>query len=143
MPISVQVTQGLLTAKGEREVFPLVAEAFLKTHGLAGNSFMTPNVIGHLVVSPESESYVGGEPQSLAIIEVKVPAITFPNGEVKRAFVSAVTDLIDRLKAGAHPRERTFVNVTYAVDGTWGIGGKAYSNADLGEAISQAAKANA
>jgi phenylpyruvate tautomerase PptA (4-oxalocrotonate tautomerase family) len=136
MPISVQVTKGLLTPKGEREVFPLVAEALLHAHGLSGNRFMSPNVIGHLVVSPEADSYVGGKPQSLAIVEVKVPAITFPDDAVKQAFVGAVTDIIDRLKAGSHPRERTFVNVSYAVDGTWGIGGKAYSNAELGAAIS-------
>ncbi|SDR48557.1 hypothetical protein SAMN05519103_03789 [Rhizobiales bacterium GAS113] len=135
MPISVQVTKGPLTPQGEREVFPLVADALLRAHGLAGNTFMTPNVIGHLVVSPESESYVGGKPQSLAIVEVKVPAITFPNAEVKQAFVGAVTDIIDQLKAGSHPRERTFVNVTYAVDGTWGIAGRAYSNAEIGEAV--------
>ena len=116
-------------------------KALLEVHGLSGNRFMTPNVIGHVVVSPEAESYVGGKPQSLAIVEVKVPAITFPNADVKQAFVGAVTDIIDRLKAGSHPRERTFVNVTYAVDGTWGIGGKVYSNAELGAAITQAAAA--
>jgi phenylpyruvate tautomerase PptA (4-oxalocrotonate tautomerase family) len=141
MPISVQVTQGLLTPEGEREVFPLVAEALLEVHGLSGNRFMTPNVIGHLVVSPEGDSYVGGKPQSLAIVEVKVPSITFPNADVKQAFVAAVTDIIDRLKTGSHPRERTFVNVTYAVDDTWGIGGKAYSNAELGAAIARAGAA--
>jgi phenylpyruvate tautomerase PptA (4-oxalocrotonate tautomerase family) len=139
MPISVQVTQGLLTPKGEREVFPLVAEALLKVHGLSGNRFMTPNVIGHVVISPESQSYVGGKTQSLAIVEVKVPAITFPNADVKQAFVAAVTDIIDRLKAGSHPRDRTFVNVTYAVEGTWGIAGKAYSDTELGAAIAQTA----
>ena len=139
MPISIQVTEGLLTRDGEREVFPLVAHALLHAHGLAGNRFMTPNIIGHLVVSSESRSYVGGKPQSLAIVEVKVPSATFQNAEVKQAFVGAVTDIIDRFKAGDHPRDRTFVNVTYAVDGAWGIGGKAYSNAEIGEAIQQGA----
>lgn len=139
MPISVHVTQGLLSQQGEREVLPLVADALLRVHGLSGNRFMTPNVIGHLIVSEESKSYVGGKPQSLAIVEVKVPATTFPNAEVKQAFVSAVTDIVERHKAGSHPRERTFVNVTYAVDGAWGIGGKAYSNAELGEAIQHGA----
>ncbi|MFL9994975.1 4-oxalocrotonate tautomerase [Paraburkholderia sediminicola] len=139
MPISVRVTQGLLTPHGEREVLPLVANALLRAHGLSGNRFMTPNVIGHLIRSPESESYVGGKPQSLAVVEVKVPATTFPNTDVKQTFVSEVTDIIDRLSAGSHPRERTFVNVTYAVDGAWGIGGRAYSNAELGEAIQRGA----
>jgi len=139
MPISIQVTEGLLTREGEREVFPLVADALLRAHGLTGNRFMTPNVIGHLVVSPESGSYVGGKPQSLAIVEVKVPSATFPSAEVKQAFIGEVTDIIDQFKAGGHPRERTFVNVTYAVDGAWGIGGKAYSNVEIGEAIQQGA----
>jgi len=53
MPISVQVTKGLLTPEGQREVFPRVAEALLEAHGLSGNRFMTPNVIGHLVVSSD------------------------------------------------------------------------------------------
>lgn len=141
MPISVQVTQGLLTSQGERKALPLISEALLRAHGLSGNTFMTPNVVGHLVISAASESYVGGKPQSLAVVEVKVPAITFPNAQVTQAFISEVTEIIDQHKADSHPRERTFVNVTYAVDGTWGIGGRAYSNEELGAAIQQAASA--
>lgn len=139
MPISIQLSKDLLTPQGEREVFPLVAHALLRTHGLDGNTFMTPNVIGHVVVNPESTSYAGGRPQSLAVVEVKVPATTFPDARVKQAFVSEVTDIIDRFKAGSHPRERTFVNVTYTLDGAWGIGGKAYTNDELGAAIEGAA----
>jgi len=141
MPLLIQVTEGLLTPEGERTVFPLVAEALLEVHGLSGNAFMAPNVIGHVTVSSQSVSFVGGKPQSLAVIEVKAPGITFPNAEVKQAFVEKVTNIIERLRAGDHPRARTFVNVTYAEDGTWGIGGKAYSNSDLAFAISQAASA--
>lgn len=139
MPISIQVTQGLLSPKGEREIFARVAHALLDAHGLAGNAFMEPNVIGHLVVTHEASSYAGGKPGSLAIVEVKVPSVTFPTYEVQQAFVGRVTDIVDELKAGDHPRARTFVNVTYTVDGTWGIGGKAYSNAELGKAITGAA----
>jgi phenylpyruvate tautomerase PptA (4-oxalocrotonate tautomerase family) len=135
MPISVQVTAGLLSPEGEQEVFARITRALLEVHGLEGNTFMEPNVVGHLVVTPEASSYAGGKPGSLAVIEVKVPAVTFPNHEVRQAFVGQVTDIIDELKAGEHPRSRTFVNVTYAVDGAWGIGGKAYSNADLGKAV--------
>jgi hypothetical protein len=138
MPLLIQVSAGLLTPKGEREVFARVAQALLDVHGLSGNKFMRPNVIGHLTVYPEGTSFVEDRPQSLAVIEVKVPAITFGTREVQQAFVARVTDIIDELKAGPHPRARTFVNVTYAVDGAWGIGGKAYSNAELGEAVGAA-----
>lgn len=139
MPISVQVTQGLLTTQGEREVLPRIADALLKVHGLGGNSFMVPTVVGHVDIYPEEVSYAGGKLQSLAIVEVKVPSVTFPNQEIRDAFVKEATDIIDSLKAGSHPRERTFVNVVYAVEGTWGIGGKAYTNEALGMAIANAA----
>jgi hypothetical protein len=52
---------------------------------------------------------VGGKPQSLAIIEIKAPSMTFPNQEVKDAFVKKVTDIVDELKAGSHPS----LNVPY------------------------------
>ena len=139
MPLTLLVTEGVIPKNGHQETVAKLSETFLKLHGLTGNKFMTPNVIGHLVVSPESQSYAGGKPQSLAIVEVKVPAVAFQTAEVKRAFVGEITDIIDQLKAGSHPRERTFVNVTYAVDGTWGIAGKAYSNAEMGEAIQHGA----
>lgn len=142
MPLLIQLTPGLLTPAGEKEIFPLVANALLKVHGLEGNTFMTPNVIGHVVVAPEATSYVDGKAQSLAVIEVKVPAITFPDDDVKQSFITAITNIVDRLKAGDHPRERTYVNVTYAVDGTWGIGGKAYTNTELAEAIQYGATIN-
>jgi phenylpyruvate tautomerase PptA (4-oxalocrotonate tautomerase family) len=135
MPITIQVTPGLLSNEGQRTVFSRIADVLLDVHGLKGNNFMTRNVIGHVTTFPEGTAYVDGKPQSLAVIEVKVPSVTFPNRDVQQAFVERVTNVIDELKAGPHPRSRTFVNVTYAVDGTWGIEGKAYSNADLGAAI--------
>ena len=135
MPIAIQLSPGLLTKDGQRSVFSRIAAILLDVHGLAGNKFMTPNVIGHVTVLPDGASYVDGKPQSLAVIEVKVPSSTFRDANVQKAFVQRVTDVIDELSAGEHPRSRTFVNVTYAVDGAWGIAGKAYTNADLGAAI--------
>jgi phenylpyruvate tautomerase PptA (4-oxalocrotonate tautomerase family) len=139
MPISIQLSPGLLTPQGEREVFAKVADALLDVHGLRGNAFLAPVVIGHVDIYPEGASYAGGRAQSLAVVEVKIPSITFPEQSVKAAFVKAVTDIIDTLKLSSHPRERTFVNVTYTVDGTWGIGGEAYTNDALGAAIAAAA----
>lgn len=120
-------------------MFAQVADALLEVHGLRGNAFIAPVVIGHVDIYPEGASFADARAQSLAVVEVKIPAITFPDQAVKSAFVSAVTDIIDRLKAGAHPRARTFVNVVYTVDGTWGIGGQAYTNDALGAAIQAAA----
>jgi len=138
MPISIQITRGLLTPAGERQIVPRISQALLESHGLQNNAFMKAATIGHLVVADEATAYVGGESQSLAVVEVKVPALAFRDRAVQQRFVAEATSLIDELKAGSHPPNRTFVNVTYAVDGTWGIAGRAYTNEDLGSAIADA-----
>jgi phenylpyruvate tautomerase PptA (4-oxalocrotonate tautomerase family) len=138
MPISVKVSRGLLTPAGEREVLPRLTHALLEAHGLGDNAFMSAHVVGRLEVGDPSSSYVAGAPKSLAIIEVKVPSATFRDRSTQQRFIAQATDLIDSLKAGDHPRTRTYVNVTYAVDGAWGIAGQAYSNEELGAAIAAA-----
>lgn len=140
MPITVQVTRGLLTPEGERDVVARLARALLESHGLADNAFMRANVIGHLVVAEPGAAYVGGRSASLAVVEIKVPSVTFQDRGVQQRFVDEATRIIDELKAIDHPKARTFVNVTYAVDGTWGIAGRAYSNGELGAAIEAAAQ---
>lgn len=142
MPISIQVTRGLLAPGGERVIFQRLARALLEAHGLEANAFMRRNVIGHLVVAEPAEAFVGEAPASLAVIEVKIPAVAFRDRASQQAFVAAATDIVDELSAGGHPRERTFVNVTYAVDGAWGIAGTAYTNDELGAAIASAAAAS-
>ena len=139
MPISVKVSRGLLTPAGEREVLPRLGRALLEAHGLGDNAFMAKNVVGRLEVSEPGRSYVGGEPKSLAIIEIKVPSATFRDRATQQRFVAQATDVIDALKAGDHPKARTYVNVTYAVDGAWGIAGQAYTNEELGAAIAASA----
>lgn len=135
MPITISLTKGLLTPQGEREIHTRITAALLDVHGLAGNEFLTQTISGHVHVHPQECSFVGGKPQSLAIIEIKAPSVTFPNQEVKDHFVKQVTDLVDELKAGTHPRERTFVNVTHTLDGAWGIAGRAYTSQALEEGI--------
>jgi phenylpyruvate tautomerase PptA (4-oxalocrotonate tautomerase family) len=135
MPISIQISRGLLTAQGQRDVLPKVAQALIGAHGLTGNAFMESTVIGHLSVYDETHCYAAGKAQSLAVVEVKVPGVTFADQKIRDDFVTTVTDIIDRLKGSDHPKSRTFVNITYAVEGGWGIGGKAYTHADLGAAI--------
>jgi len=72
---------------------------------------MKQNVISHLVVTEETSSFADNKPGSLAVIEVKIPSVTFRDRKSQEEFVAAVTDIVDELKAGAHPRSRTFVNV--------------------------------
>ena len=95
---------------------------------------MTPNVIGEVTTVPRGRTFSGGRPTDIAIFELKVPSFVLPTQELKDAWIAEGTSIIEAAAAGQIKREHIFANVNYAVEGGWGIGGKAFSNADLGSA---------
>jgi hypothetical protein len=113
----------------------------LRLHGLSGNRFMTPNVIGEVSIVPRGGTFSAGKASDIAIFELKVPSFVLPTQELKDAWISEGTTIIEQAAQGRIKREHIFANVTYAVDGAWGIGGIAYSNADLGSAVAAEAAA--
>ncbi|MGT2504332.1 Tautomerase enzyme [Bradyrhizobium guangxiense] len=138
MPIQVIVPEGTLTPAGEAEAFRKLTELLLRLHGLTGNPFMTPNVIGEVTVVPNNRTYAGGKRADIAVFELTVPSFVLPTQELKDAWISEGTAIIETAAEGRIRREQIFANVRYAVDGGWGIGGKAFSNAALGSAVAAA-----
>lgn len=141
MPVQLIVSEGVLSREAEQAVFKKLTDLLLELHGLSGNGFMTPNVIGEVVVVEKGRSFAGGEPAAIAIFELKVPSFVLAGPALKEAWVARGTAIIAEAAEGRLAPERIFANVVHAVDGVWGIGGVAYDNAGLGEAI--AAKAAA
>lgn len=137
MPITIQATEGVIPASAEQKLFADVTDTFLKLHNLAGNKFITPNVIGEVNVIEKGRSFAGGKPDDIVIIELKVPSFVLASLEQKQAFVAQTTDLVVKASGGRQPKNRIYVNMVYAVDGLWGIAGKTYTNAELGEAVSK------
>jgi len=135
MPVQIIVTEGLLTASAEKEVFKAVTDTFLKLHDLTGNAFMTPNIIGEITVVPKGRTFSGGTPTDIAIVEVKSPSFAFGTTEQKKVFVAEVTEVVLKAAGGKLAKEQIYVNLVYAVDGMWGIGGKAYTNECLLSAV--------
>jgi phenylpyruvate tautomerase PptA (4-oxalocrotonate tautomerase family) len=139
MPITLTVPEGLLSPEVETQVFAELTDALLKVAGLDGNSFMTANVVGTLNVLPRRHVFAGGEPAAAAFIELKLPGVALATSESKQAFIEAATNAVERAAQGRIRREQIWTNIVYAADESWGIGGKAYSNAALITAIQAAA----
>lgn len=139
MPVQVIATEGLFSPDAELRIFAELTELLLRLHELTGNSFMTPSVVGEFTTVPPGRSFVGGKPAELAIFELKAPAFVLTDDNAKETWIREGTDIIERAANGSLPRERIYANVVYAVDGLWGIGGQAYSNPQMGEAIAAAA----
>jgi hypothetical protein len=138
MPLTLIVTEGVLTKQRQQATMKGLSDAFLRWHGLAGNGFLTPNVIGHIQVIPADSTFSGSNPTPVAIVEWKVPSFAFTDRDVQVGYVQEATNLIHEMSGGRQPKEHIWVNVTHAVDGAWGIGGNAMTNSQLGDAVSKA-----
>jgi hypothetical protein len=137
MPLTLTLTDGVLPKGVERTAFQQLCEAMLKWHGLLGNRVMTPNVVGSIHILSREHAFAGLEAHEVAFIEWKVPSFAFATREIHQGYIAEATQILHDLSLGRLPKERIWVNVVHAVDGTWGIAGQALTNSDLATAISQ------
>jgi phenylpyruvate tautomerase PptA (4-oxalocrotonate tautomerase family) len=137
MPITLHATEGILNAEAENSVFSELTNLFLKLHQLEENDFITPNIIGEVRRIPSEQSYAGGQRASIVIIELKVPSFALAEPKQRAAFIEEATRIVYRASGGRQPKERIWVNMVYAIDGFWGIGGKTYTNDQLIAAVNQ------
>jgi hypothetical protein len=137
MPLTLTVTEGVLPKGQEKLAFVRLSDAMLKWHGLTGNTVMTPNVVGAIHVLSLEHTFSGSKELPVVFIEWKVPAFAFASREIQQGYIEEATDIIHELSGGKQPKEHIWINVVHAVDGAWGIGGVALTNAQLGEAIAQ------
>jgi hypothetical protein len=137
MPLTLIVTEGVIPKDREADTMARLSQAMLTLHGLSGNKVMTPNVIGSIQVVQKGSTFSGLKPTSVAIVEWKVPSFAFASRDVQTAYVAQATEIVHEASGRKHPKEFIWVNVTHAVDGAWGIDGKAYTNAELGAAVGQ------
>ena len=137
MPFNIITTEGVLTDAVKASTHKSITDYFLRLHNLTGNSFLERHVIGEITTVPKGETFAGGKPENIVIVETLVPSFALNEPKQKQAYVAEVTDIILRAGAGRVERDRIYVNVTYPVDGLWGVAGKAFTNAELIETVSK------
>ena len=67
----------------------------------------------------------------MAFVEWTVPAFAFSSRDIQVGYIEEATRIIHAMSGEKQPKERIWVNVVHAVDGAWGIGGVALTNAQL------------
>ena len=138
MPLTLTLTEGVLPKGTEQQAFAQLSETMLRLHGLSGNRFMTPNIVGSInVLSPEN-TFSGLIEAPVAFVEWKVPSFAFTNREIQKAYVAEATRILQELSNGKLPKEQIWANAVHTVHGTWGIAGQAMTNAELQKATSEA-----
>ncbi len=137
MPLTLTLTEGVLPRGAEKQAVKQLTDAMLERHGLTGNKVMTPNITAMVHVLPKESTFSGGREFAGAWVEWKVPSFAFSTREVQLGYFKDATDIIQELSGGKQARDNIYVNVVHAVDGAWNLDGKAMTNEELGQAISQ------
>lgn len=137
MPLTLTLTEGVLPKGQEKVAFARLSEAMLKWHGLTGNKVMTANVVGSVHVLPQDQTFTGMHETAVAFIEWKVPSFAFTKREVQIGYFEEVTNIIHEMSGGKLPKDNIYINVVHAVDGAWNFGGKALTNAEIGDQVSK------
>ena len=137
MPLTLTLTEGVLPKGKEKVAFAQLSEALLKWHGLTGNKVMIPNVIGSIHVLSKDQTISGMQETPVALIEWKLPSVTFTTRDQQLGYFEEATNIIHELSGGKQPKDKIFINVVHAVDGAWNFEGKALTNAEIGERLSK------
>ncbi|MEO8154376.1 MAG: 4-oxalocrotonate tautomerase [Rhizobacter sp.] len=109
----------------------------LRWHGLLGNEAMTPNVVGSINVVAEEHTFSGHKAMPVVFVEWKVPSFAFSSREVQLGYVEEATNIVHEASGRRQPKEHIWVNVVHAVDGAWGVAGKALTNAELLDGVAK------
>lgn len=138
MPITLTLTEGVLSQAKVKEAVAKITDSLLRHHGLGGNRVMTPNVTAHVNILPKGMTFAGGEEVEGAWVETKTPSFALADHAIQTSFFGEATQILHDLSGGKLSKDRVWSNGVHAVDGTWNIGGKALTNAEIGDAVSKA-----
>ena len=136
MPITLTLTEGVLSVRKVEQAVANLTDSFLKHHEMSGNKVMTRNITAHVSIIPKGLTFAGGKPVEGAWIETKTPSFALADNEIQESFFSEATQMIHDLTNGQLSKEKIWANGVHSVDGTWNIDGVTLTNEGIGEAVS-------
>jgi phenylpyruvate tautomerase PptA (4-oxalocrotonate tautomerase family) len=131
MPITVTAPRGVLTPQGERDILPRLTDALLLANEASGSRFFRWITGGSVHLLDPEAIFGGGANRPLVMVEVKLPDIGLADEASRATFIAAATDVVAELAVAGHDRDDIWVNILNAPSGAWGIGGRAFTGADL------------
>lgn len=131
MPITVTAPRGVLTSEGVREILPRLTQALAEATDSAERPEIIATIGGTVHQLDPADIYAGGHQHPLVLVELKLPAVALTNQERRARFIADATTIVSELAVPGHDDRDTWVNILHAQDGAWGIGGHAFTNAEL------------
>ena len=137
MPITVKITEGLLSEQAAKQLTQDIIDLFLTVNGAYGNDFMSKNQLGDCQIIPKGRTFNGFGQSDYILISCLVPNIALTTTELREDFIDEATRIaLDATDRRLDP-EQILVDMTYGV--MWGIGGRLYTEKDLQDNIAASA----
>jgi hypothetical protein len=129
--IDIYAPEGTFSAENAKTLLSRVTEAMLDWTDSADIPFVRRNAGAYFHELPATHVTAGGEPDVVVRISVTLPEVVLSTIERRRGFIEEATASAADLSSDAHTADRTWISIVNSVDGGWGFGGRAFTNADL------------
>jgi len=131
--IDIYAPEGAYSKENVPPLLRQLTESLLKWTDSTDIPFVRSNVGAYFHALPAEHVTSGGEPDLGVRIDVSLPAVALSTIERRRGFIEEATSIASTLSCDAHTADRTWISVFNTVDGGWGVGGHALTNAELDE----------
>jgi hypothetical protein len=132
VPITIQATEGVLTAEGKRRVVAGVSNAQLEAENQLDNPMTRRHLIATAVEVPADSTFADSQPTPFVLVSMRKPVGSIETLAQREQFVKKAAAVILKAAEGRIEHDRVYINLFYG-NGLWGIGTTAYSNETLDE----------
>ena len=129
MPLDLYVPKGSLAPEKRATLASALTESLLKWTDASDDDAIRANVSVWVHELPADAVNAGGGPAKVARLDIKVPTVALTTQERRQGVIADATTIVQQ--AAAVPFERVWVIVSHAIDGGWGIDGRAFSEDDF------------
>jgi phenylpyruvate tautomerase PptA (4-oxalocrotonate tautomerase family) len=129
--IDVYAPAGLFPADSERELAEELTGALLRSYQAPATPAFLNNTGAYLHALPAERVHTAASGHARTVrVLILNPAGVLP-AAAQKGLISEVTEIVARISGDPGQAERTWVLITEAVEGGWGIAGTAFGREDL------------
>jgi phenylpyruvate tautomerase PptA (4-oxalocrotonate tautomerase family) len=132
--IDIVAPEGMFPADAEAKLLERATTVLTDFEKVTKIPYAVANTGAFLHVLPKGRVAAGGKAANVVRVQLLTPAGALKQ-EQRIGIAAGITDAVAELAADKGIRERTWVLFHEAVDGGWGIAGKAYTNTELTAAV--------
>jgi phenylpyruvate tautomerase PptA (4-oxalocrotonate tautomerase family) len=132
--IDIVAPEGIFPEPSEATLLARVTACLLEWEKTTGIPLATANTGAYLNVLPRARVAAGGKADTVVRVQILTPVNALTQ-EQRSGIAAGITDIVGELATEPGVRARTWILFHEAVDGGWGIAGRAYTNAEIKEAV--------